>query len=151
MRGRAEAVARPHTAGPVLANDADARCTQFLVGLKKLRAALPSAARLAALRTPSSDARAWVLQDAAKRARLDAERRALERHDSGKDREEALSREEVIRRLRLLGQPITLFGEVRCPDGRAARLLRIVHALHPACVKPGDRPCSGSQQQSNLL
>ena len=52
-------------------------------------------------------------QDAAKRARLEAEQRALQRHDSGADREEDLPREEVIRRLRLLGQPITLFGEVR--------------------------------------
>ena len=54
-----------------------------------------------------------VPQDAAKRARLEAEQRALQRHDSGADREEDLPREEVIRRLRLLGQPITLFGEVR--------------------------------------
>ncbi len=29
-----------------------------------------------------------------------------------RSQEEELSREEVIRRLRLLGQPITLFGEV---------------------------------------
>ncbi len=54
-----------------------------------------------------------VPQDAAKRARLEAEQRALLRHDSGTDREEDLPREEVIRRLRLLGQPIPLFGEVR--------------------------------------
>lgn len=36
----------------------------------------------------------------------------LQRIDSVRSQEEDLSKEEVIRRLRLLGQPITLFGEV---------------------------------------
>ena len=36
----------------------------------------------------------------------------LQRIDSVRSQEEELSKEEVIRRLRLLGQPITLFGEV---------------------------------------
>ena len=36
----------------------------------------------------------------------------LQRIDSVRSQEEELSKEEVIRRLRLLGQPVTLFGEV---------------------------------------
>ena len=38
----------------------------------------------------------------------------LQRHESVASQEEDLPRGEVIRRLRLLGQPIMLFGEVRC-------------------------------------
>ncbi|KAK9845235.1 hypothetical protein WJX81_000654 [Elliptochloris bilobata] len=78
-------------------------------------------ARLKRLR--KEEAKETSQKDAAKQARLEAERRALERHDSGADREEDLPREEVIRRLRLLGQPITLFGEEDA--ARAARLRRV--------------------------
>ena len=50
-------------------------------------------------------------QEQQKRARSEAEARALHRVESDKHEEE-LPFEEVIRRLRLLGQPVTLFGEV---------------------------------------
>ena len=52
------------------------------------------------------------LQELRKRQRSGEEAHQLQRIDSVRSQEEELSREEVIRRLRLLGQPITLFGEV---------------------------------------
>jgi hypothetical protein len=53
-----------------------------------------------------------VAQERRKRVKTDSEAAVLQRHESA-PQEEELPREEVIRRLRLLGQPITLFGEVR--------------------------------------
>lgn len=47
-----------------------------------------------------------------KRAKTATEAEALHRHES-LPQEEELTREETIRRLRLLGQPVTLFGEAR--------------------------------------
>ena len=46
-----------------------------------------------------------------KRSRTDQDGHSLQRHESGA-KEVELDREEVIRRLRLLQQPVTLFGEV---------------------------------------
>lgn len=50
-------------------------------------------------------------QERRKRSRIQQNGSDLQRHESGA-KEQELPREEVIRRLRLLGQPITLFGEV---------------------------------------
>ncbi|CAL5228863.1 g12074 [Coccomyxa viridis] len=55
-----------------------------------------------------------------KRQRSGEEAHQLQRIDSVRSQEEELSREEVIRRLRLLGQPITLFGET--DEARQLRL-----------------------------
>ena len=55
---------------------------------------------------------AMVLQELRKRQRSGDEAQQLQRIDSVRSQDEELPREEVIRRLRLLGQPITLFGEV---------------------------------------
>ena len=49
-----------------------------------------------------------------KRLKTATEAEALHRHES-LPQEEELSREETIRRLRLLGQAITLFGEAKHP------------------------------------
>lgn len=57
----------------------------------------------------------FLLQELRKRQKTGEEAHPLQRIDSVRSQEEELSKEEVIRRLRLLGQPITLFGEVR-PD-----------------------------------
>ncbi len=59
----------------------------------------------------SKDGRAILHQEERKRSRSEQDGRSLQRHESGA-KEVELDREEVIRRLRLLGQPVTLFGEV---------------------------------------
>ena len=53
------------------------------------------------------------LQELRKRQKSGEQAQQLQRIDSVRSQEEELPREEVIRRLRLLGQPITLFGEVK--------------------------------------
>lgn len=53
-----------------------------------------------------------LLQELKKRQKSGEEAQQLQRIDSVRSQEEELPKEEVIRRLRLLGQPITLFGEV---------------------------------------
>lgn len=53
-----------------------------------------------------------AMQERRKRSRIEEEKKQLDRRESAAQDEE-LPKEEVIRRLRLLGQPITLFGEVR--------------------------------------
>lgn len=73
-----------------------------------------------------------VLQELRKRQRSGDEAQQLQRIDSVRSQEEELSREEIIRRLRLLGQPITLFGEVSATVG----LSRSPHGTNwPACLQ----------------
>ncbi len=52
------------------------------------------------------------MQELRKRQKSGDHAQQLQRTDSVRSQEEELPKEEVIRRLRLLEQPITLFGEV---------------------------------------
>ena len=77
----------------------------------------------------ASNIPAMVLQELRKRQRSGDEAQQLQPIDSVRSQEEELPREEVIRRLRLLGQPITLFGEVCC-----CGLVSVATWHHLSCI-----------------
>ena len=54
-----------------------------------------------------------AMQELRKRQKSGEPAQQLHRIDNVRLQEEELPKEEIIRRLRLLGQPVTLFGEVR--------------------------------------
>ncbi|KAK9904116.1 hypothetical protein WJX75_004917 [Coccomyxa subellipsoidea] len=78
-----------------------------------------------------------------KRSRTDQDGHSLQRHESGA-KEVELDREEVIRRLRLLQQPVTLFGE-----DDAARAARLRKAQEDFQME--DEHTDGQQANSLLL
>ncbi|BDA45542.1 Pre-mRNA-splicing factor 18 [Coccomyxa sp. Obi] len=77
-----------------------------------------------------------------KRSRSEQDSRTLQRHESGA-KEEELPKEEVIRRLRLLQQPVTLFGEDDV--ARAARLRKAQEDFQ------AEDEHTGGQQANTLL
>lgn len=92
------------------------------------------------------------MQELRKRQRSGEQAHQLQRIDSVRSQEEELSKEEVIRRLRLLGQPVTLFGEVSV-DGTTSHAtmgLRWSACLHHAQHSSFQQSCGLHKQCSPL-